>query len=61
MRGGFRDAEDALCLVGGGGGRGTRMLPDESSLRNDFNASSLLVFLYFSFTVAAHTVFLAYR
>lgn len=59
MRGGFRDAEDALCLVGGG--RGTRMLPDESSLRNEFNVSSLLVFLYFSFTVAAHTVFLAYR
>lgn len=57
MRGGFRDAEDALCLVGGG----TRMLPDESSLRNEFNVSSLLVFLYFSFTVAAHTVFLAYR
>lgn len=57
MRGGFRDAEDALCLVGWG----TRMLPDESSLRNEFNVSSLLVFLYFSFTVAAHTVFLAYR
>lgn len=41
MRGGFRDAEDALCL-----GRGTSMLPDESSLRNDLNASSLTVFLY---------------
>lgn len=57
MRGGFRDAENALCLVRGG----TRMLPDESSLRNEFNVSSLLVFLYFSSTVAAHTVFLAYR